>query len=118
MIGAGKEVRTEAVAHGCTEKTDGQAHFELTLQALNPALNMMIPWKITYAIGFDPTDTPPPNFILEDKDALNRWVLVRGKMNKRGQVSISGIGATVNCSFLSVIFLFLFCYRKILECIG
>ncbi len=35
----------DAVAHGCTGKGNDQVRFELTFQALNPKLKVIVPWR-------------------------------------------------------------------------
>ncbi|KAL9227288.1 hypothetical protein vseg_002995 [Gypsophila vaccaria] len=45
MVDVAKEVGADAVAHGCTGKGNDQVRFELTFFALNPALNVVAPWR-------------------------------------------------------------------------
>ncbi|XP_019414536.1 PREDICTED: argininosuccinate synthase, chloroplastic-like isoform X2 [Lupinus angustifolius] len=45
MVDVAKEVRADAVSHGCTGKGNDQVRFELTFFALNPKLNVVAPWR-------------------------------------------------------------------------
>ncbi|CAN1232024.1 Argininosuccinate synthase, chloroplastic, partial [Linum grandiflorum] len=50
MVDVAKEVGADAVSHGCTGKGNDQAcvcfiRFELTFFALNPELNVVVPWR-------------------------------------------------------------------------
>ncbi|KAL9230342.1 hypothetical protein vseg_005706 [Gypsophila vaccaria] len=45
MVDVAREVGADAVAHGCTGKGNDQVRFELTFFALNPALNVVAPWR-------------------------------------------------------------------------
>ncbi|CAN1232012.1 Argininosuccinate synthase, chloroplastic [Linum grandiflorum] len=45
MVDVAKEVGADAVSHGCTGKGNDQVRFELTFFALNPELNVVVPWR-------------------------------------------------------------------------
>ncbi|WOL02428.1 hypothetical protein Cni_G11147 [Canna indica] len=45
MVDVAKEVGADAVAHGCTGKGNDQVRFELTFFALNPELQVVVPWR-------------------------------------------------------------------------
>jgi len=45
MVDVAKEVGADAVSHGCTGKGNDQVRFELSFFALNPALNVVVPWR-------------------------------------------------------------------------
>ncbi|XP_059429326.1 argininosuccinate synthase, chloroplastic-like [Corylus avellana] len=45
MVDVAIEVGADAVSHGCTGKGNDQVRFELTFFALNPKLNVVVPWR-------------------------------------------------------------------------
>ncbi|KAJ8639468.1 hypothetical protein MRB53_016162 [Persea americana] len=45
MVDVAKEVGADAVSHGCTGKGNDQVRFELAFFALNPELNVVVPWR-------------------------------------------------------------------------
>ncbi|XP_050382377.1 argininosuccinate synthase, chloroplastic-like [Argentina anserina] len=45
MVDVAKAVGADAVAHGCTVKGNDQVRFELTFFALDPKLNVVVPWR-------------------------------------------------------------------------
>ncbi|KAF3436852.1 hypothetical protein FNV43_RR19605 [Rhamnella rubrinervis] len=45
LVNFAKEVRADAVAHGCTAKGSDQVIFELTFYALDPTLKVVAPWR-------------------------------------------------------------------------
>ncbi|THF97514.1 hypothetical protein TEA_011302 [Camellia sinensis var. sinensis] len=45
MVDIAREVGADAVSHGCTGKGNDQVRFELTFFALNPELNVVVPWR-------------------------------------------------------------------------
>uniref|UniRef100_A0A803LBM4 argininosuccinate synthase n=1 Tax=Chenopodium quinoa TaxID=63459 RepID=A0A803LBM4_CHEQI len=83
MVDIAKEVGADAVCHGCTGKGNDQAcytlskqcrvRFELTFFALNPALNVVAPWREWDITGREDAieyakkhNVPVPGDILED----------------------------------------------------
>jgi len=45
QVAVAEAVGADALAHGCTGKGNDQVRFELTYQALNPALRVVAPWR-------------------------------------------------------------------------
>jgi argininosuccinate synthase len=45
QVSVAEAIGADAVAHGCTGKGNDQVRFELTYKALNPALQVIAPWR-------------------------------------------------------------------------
>ena len=46
LVEIAEKENADAIAHGCTGKGNDQVRFENTIQALNPNLEVIAPWRV------------------------------------------------------------------------